>query len=165
MPNHILALIKTPQPNLCRGMQHWLSGYANWYAKRNRRTGHLFQGRYKAFPIEDEATAGIPAGISTSTRVTEASPLRISTKHRQRGIVSTAAGRSVVMWRHAMPPLDQRDASRGVGQCDLSHPDSASDLIKRGKRSAESDRKVWRKLWRKVTSIEKSLGLNPESRV
>jgi REP element-mobilizing transposase RayT len=54
MPNHIHALIKTPQPNLCRGMQHWLSGYANWYAKRNRRTGHLFQGRYQAFPVEDE---------------------------------------------------------------------------------------------------------------
>jgi putative transposase len=45
MPNHIHALIKTPLPNLCRGMQHWLSGYANWYAKRNRRSGHLFQGR------------------------------------------------------------------------------------------------------------------------
>jgi len=34
-------------------MQHWLSGYANWYAKRNRRIGHLFQGRYKAFLVED----------------------------------------------------------------------------------------------------------------
>jgi putative transposase len=54
MPNHIHALIKTPLPNLSRGMQHWLSGYANWYAKRNRRSGHLFQGRYKAFPVEDE---------------------------------------------------------------------------------------------------------------
>ena len=54
MPNHIHALIKTPKPNLCRGMQHWLSGYANWYAKRNRRSGHLYQGRYKAFPVEDE---------------------------------------------------------------------------------------------------------------
>ena len=54
MPNHIHTLIKTPIPNLGNGMQHWLSGYANWYAKRNRRTGHLFQGRYKAFPIEDE---------------------------------------------------------------------------------------------------------------
>jgi putative transposase len=54
MPNHVHALIKTPEPNLCRGMQHWLSGYANWYAKRNRRSGHLFQGRYKAFPVEDE---------------------------------------------------------------------------------------------------------------
>ena len=46
MPNHVHALIKTPEPNLCRGMQHWLSGYANWYAKRNRPTGLLFQGRY-----------------------------------------------------------------------------------------------------------------------
>jgi len=53
MPNHIHLLIKTPEPNLGRGMQHWLSGYANWYAKRNQRTGHLFQGRYKAFLVED----------------------------------------------------------------------------------------------------------------
>jgi len=54
MPNHIHALLRTPQPNLARGMQHWLSGYANWYAKRNKRTGQLYQGRYKAFPVEDE---------------------------------------------------------------------------------------------------------------
>jgi len=35
-------------------MQHWLSGYANWYAQWNRRSGPLFQGRYKSFPVEDE---------------------------------------------------------------------------------------------------------------
>ena len=54
MPNHIHLLLTTPEPNLSAGMQHWLSGYANWYAKRNRRTGHLFQGRYKSFLVEDE---------------------------------------------------------------------------------------------------------------
>ncbi len=53
MPNYIHALIQTPEPNLARGMQHWLSGYANWYARRNQRTGHLYQGRYKAFLVED----------------------------------------------------------------------------------------------------------------
>lgn len=53
-PTSIHALIETPEANLRRGMQHWLSGYANWHAKRNRRTGHLFQGRYEAFPVEDE---------------------------------------------------------------------------------------------------------------
>ncbi|EMI15477.1 protein containing DUF1568 [Rhodopirellula maiorica SM1] len=53
MPNHIHALVQTPLPNLASGMQHWLSGYANWYAKRNQRTGHLFQGRYKALLVED----------------------------------------------------------------------------------------------------------------
>ena len=53
MPNHVHCLLQTPEPNLARGMQHWLSGYANWYAKRNQRTGHLYQGRYKAFLVED----------------------------------------------------------------------------------------------------------------
>ena len=42
MPNHVHLLLTTPEPNLSSGMQHWLSGYANWYAKRNRRSGHLF---------------------------------------------------------------------------------------------------------------------------
>jgi REP element-mobilizing transposase RayT len=55
MPNHIHLLLTTPEPNLSAGMQHWLSGYANWYAKRNHRTGHLFQGRYKAFLVEDDS--------------------------------------------------------------------------------------------------------------
>ena len=53
LPNHIHALIQTPEPNLAHGMQHWLSGYANWYAQRNGRTGHLYQARYKAFLVED----------------------------------------------------------------------------------------------------------------
>ena len=53
MPNHVHLLLQTPEPNLSNGMQHWLSGYANWYAKRNQRTGHLYQGRFKAFQVED----------------------------------------------------------------------------------------------------------------
>jgi REP element-mobilizing transposase RayT len=55
MPNHIHLLLRTPEPNLASGMQHWLSGYANWYSKRNRRSGHLFQGRYKSFLVEDDS--------------------------------------------------------------------------------------------------------------
>lgn len=33
MPNHIHALIKTPDANLSNWMQHWLSGYANLIRK------------------------------------------------------------------------------------------------------------------------------------
>ncbi len=40
MPNHIHLFFRTPQPNLSRGMQYLLSGYANWYAKRHDRPGH-----------------------------------------------------------------------------------------------------------------------------
>jgi len=53
MPNHIHLLVQTPERNLARGMQHWLSGYANWYSKRHQRVGHLLQGRYKAFLVEN----------------------------------------------------------------------------------------------------------------
>ena len=55
MPNHIHLLVQTPEPNLSRGMQHWLSGYANWYSKCNRRVGHLYQGRYKDLHVEDDS--------------------------------------------------------------------------------------------------------------
>ena len=36
MPNHIHALLKTPEPNLANGMQHWLSGYANLIKKAKK---------------------------------------------------------------------------------------------------------------------------------
>ena len=55
MPTHIHLLLKTPEPNLSNGMQHWLSGYANWYSKRTKRSGHLYQGRFKAFQVEDDS--------------------------------------------------------------------------------------------------------------
>ena len=55
MPNHIHIFFRTPEPNLSKGMPYLLSGYANWYAKRHRRTGHLFQGRFKGELIENES--------------------------------------------------------------------------------------------------------------
>jgi REP element-mobilizing transposase RayT len=54
MPNHIHLFFRTPEPNLSRGMQYLLSGYANWFSARHQRPGHLFQGRFKGELIEDE---------------------------------------------------------------------------------------------------------------
>ena len=54
MPNHIHLFFRTPQPNLSKGMQYLLSGYANWYAKRHQQPGHLFQGRFKGELIEND---------------------------------------------------------------------------------------------------------------
>ena len=48
MENHVHLLLKTPRPNLARGMQQFLSSYAIWHGRRHRRVGHLFQGRYRA---------------------------------------------------------------------------------------------------------------------
>ena len=55
MENHLHLLLKTPRPNLARGMQQFLSSYAIWHGRRHRRVGHLFQGRYRAELIEDES--------------------------------------------------------------------------------------------------------------
>jgi len=55
MPNHFHLLVRTPQPNLSRGMQYLTSGYANWCGRRHQRPGHTFQGRFKSQLIEDES--------------------------------------------------------------------------------------------------------------
>ena len=55
MPNHIHLFLRTPKPNLSKGMQYLLSGYANWYSKRHQRIGHLFQGRFRAELVENES--------------------------------------------------------------------------------------------------------------
>jgi putative transposase len=55
MDNHYHLMVETPEPNLSRAMQ-WLNGsYTIWFNVRHRRAGHLFQGRYKALLIEDDA--------------------------------------------------------------------------------------------------------------
>ncbi len=55
VPNHFQLFLRTPQPNLSRGMQYLVSSYANWYTKRHRRPGQVTQGRFKAGLIEDES--------------------------------------------------------------------------------------------------------------
>jgi putative transposase len=55
MTNHFHLVFQTPEPNLSRGM-HWLnSSYAGWFNRTYKRTGHLFEGRFKALLIEGEA--------------------------------------------------------------------------------------------------------------
>ena len=54
MPNHYHLVLRTRRPNLSRAM-HWLGvAYTNWFNARHDRSGHLFQGRFKGFVVEDE---------------------------------------------------------------------------------------------------------------
>jgi len=55
MDNHFHTLIETAEPNLARGM-HWLNvSYSVWFNRRHDRSGHLFQGRYKAIIFEPDS--------------------------------------------------------------------------------------------------------------
>ena len=52
MGNHYHLLIETPEANLVAGMK-WLQGtYTQRFNARHELWGHLFQGRYKAIPVE-----------------------------------------------------------------------------------------------------------------
>lgn len=57
MSNHYHLLLETPEANLVSGMK-WLQGtYTQRYNARHRQRGHLFQGRYRAVPVEAESAA------------------------------------------------------------------------------------------------------------
>ncbi len=52
MTNHYHLLIETPHPNLSQAIK-WINVcYAAYFNRRRRRSGHLFQGRFKAVVID-----------------------------------------------------------------------------------------------------------------
>ena len=52
MSNHYHLLLETPSGNLSKIMQHINGAYTNYFNVKRKRSGHLFQGRYKAIVIE-----------------------------------------------------------------------------------------------------------------
>jgi REP element-mobilizing transposase RayT len=54
MGNHFHLFLQTPLANLAEGMRDLNGGYASFYNVRHAHEGHLYQGRYKAYFVEDE---------------------------------------------------------------------------------------------------------------
>lgn len=55
MTNHYHLLIETPSPNLSRGMQLLNGIYTQKFNRQHKRSGHVFQGRFKAILVEKES--------------------------------------------------------------------------------------------------------------
>jgi len=55
MSNHYHLVIETPDGNLSKGMRQLNGVYTQASNRRHRRTGHLFQGRYKAIVVDADA--------------------------------------------------------------------------------------------------------------
>lgn len=54
MGNHFHLLLETPEPNLVSGMKWLLGGFSQAWNRRYKRSGHVFQGRYKSIPVSGE---------------------------------------------------------------------------------------------------------------
>ncbi len=55
MTNHYHLLIETPDGNLSKGMRQINGVYTQGFNRRHKRSGHLFQGRYKSILIQKES--------------------------------------------------------------------------------------------------------------
>ena len=55
MSNHLHLVVRAPRSNLSQGMQRFLGAYAARFNKSTNRIGHLFQRRFHAKPIKDDA--------------------------------------------------------------------------------------------------------------
>ena len=53
--NHFHLMLKTGNVPIATVMRKLLTGHALWYNRRHRRTGHLFQNRYKSILCQEDA--------------------------------------------------------------------------------------------------------------
>jgi REP element-mobilizing transposase RayT len=97
MRNHFHLVLETPEANLVAGMK-WLQGtYTQRYNGRHERFGHLFQGRYKAVPVE-AANAGY---LETLTTYIHLNPARA-------GLIAIGKER-LSNTRLSLPPSEQME--------------------------------------------------------
>ncbi len=54
IPNHFHLLLRTGQTPLSKVMRRLMTGYAVTFNKRHKRSGHLFQNRYKSIVCEED---------------------------------------------------------------------------------------------------------------
>jgi putative transposase len=55
MDTHYHLIVETPEGNLSSGMRQLNGVYTQKYNWRHKKTGHIFQGRYKAFIVDKES--------------------------------------------------------------------------------------------------------------
>jgi putative transposase len=54
LPNHAHLLLRSGPDGLARFMRRLLTGYAITFNQRHKRSGHLFQNRYKSIVVEED---------------------------------------------------------------------------------------------------------------
>ncbi|MEP6801197.1 MAG: transposase [Acidobacteriota bacterium] len=55
MSNHYHLLVETPEAGLSDGLHDLNSRFAQWFNRRHKRRGHLFEGRFRGILVQKEA--------------------------------------------------------------------------------------------------------------
>lgn len=54
MDNHYHVLVQTHHENISEAMQYLNANYSAWFNRKYKRSGHLWQGRYKSYLLFDD---------------------------------------------------------------------------------------------------------------
>lgn len=71
MENHFHLLVETPLGNLGEFMRHFNVSYTGFYNRKYKRSGHLYQGRYKSILVDKDEY------LSVLSRYIHLNPVRI----------------------------------------------------------------------------------------
>jgi len=78
MTNHFHMIVKTPRANLQEFMRQFSISYTAYFNRRHKRSGHLYQGRYKSFLID------VDPYLLQVSRYVHLNPVRTSSSHEDK---------------------------------------------------------------------------------
>ena len=100
IPNHFHLLLKTGTTPIATVMKRLLTGYAMYYNRRHKRSGHLFQNRYKSILCQEDTY------LLELVRYIHLNPLRAKLVEDMKGLDnypysghSALLGKMAVLWQ------------------------------------------------------------------
>ena len=138
MPNHVHLVVRTGARPLARVMHRVGTRYGRYFNDRHGRVGYLFQGRYHAIAVADDAY------LTTLVRYVHANPLRA-------GLVATVdeldrhcwTGHAALIGRTSAAAFhDTRNALRLFDENEAIARASVRALMRCGDESLEAEREV-----------------------
>jgi len=163
MPNHFhLVLWPWEDGDLSRWMQWLLTSHVRRYHRHYHSSGHVWQGRFKAFPIEEDEH------LLTVMRYVERNPVRAKTipiRKAQRwpwSSVGQEEKSGTPPKKIERPPLDAGPVPRGKDWLRWVNQPQTEAELKAMRESVNRDRPFGAESWQKATA--KRLGLEHSMR-
>ena len=155
VPNHIHLLIQRGFRPLASLMQRLQGDYARYFNRKHRRTGHVFERRYKAFLVTDESYldalvlyihSNLPkAGLAKENGY------RLWSSH---SFYMRSTARTWRQWRRA-PGFEGAERSRAYRELLPEMPDAKPPPMTPGEPFAYGDEGSWKGIDRRKSGREK----------